>query len=50
MIFEKTLEVIIKKNEKKDTTSHRNKKDIKKEYTRKSRIRISEETINILKH
>ena len=39
-----------KENKKKDTTSHQNKTDIKKEYIKKSRIRILERIINISKH
>ena len=36
-----------KRNEKRNTVSHWNKIDIKREHTKKSYIRISKETINI---
>ena len=36
-----------KENEKRNTTNHRNKTDNEKRYTRKPRIRISKEIINI---
>ena len=35
------------RNEKRNTTSHRNETDIKQKRTRKPRIRIPKETINI---
>ena len=38
-----------KENEKRNTISHRNEIDIKREHTRKFCIRILKETINILK-
>ena len=38
-----------KENKKKNVTSHRDKIDIKKERTRKSRIKISKETMNIFR-
>ena len=38
-----------KENEKRDTTSRRNKIDIKKRRTKKSRIRISKKIMNILR-
>ena len=38
-----------KENKKRNIVSHRNETDIKRGHTRKPRIRISEETMNISK-
>ena len=46
-IQENTRDYDKKENEKKNTTSRRDKIDIKKERTRKSRTRILKETMNI---